>query len=306
MKTLDPMMGVSAFLAVAEMLSFSRAAQRLGMSRPTVSAHVQELETRMGVRLLQRTTRTVSLTEAGRAYLEALSGVVPQIREAERAAVSFQKEAIGRIRISAPPDLGSDFLAPVIADFLMRNPGIDIELDLSIKAVNLVEEKFDLAIRGTIAIEPNVITRQIGSSPIIICASPVYIARFGCPSHPEDLKRHSCLHFAHLRWGRTWHFSRPEEQLRIPIIPRFECNESKSLLAAALAGAGIALLPKFVVGSALREGGLQALLEDWNVTTIPVHAVYPANRHIAAKVRTFVDFLVARFEQHPDLTTKAG
>ncbi|MFG1343913.1 LysR substrate-binding domain-containing protein [Xanthobacter autotrophicus DSM 431] len=301
MKTLDPLAGISAFLAVAETSSFSRAADRLAMSRPTVSAQVQELERRMGVRLLQRTTRSVALTEAGEAYYQALSGVLPQIREAERAATSFQQEAIGRIRVSAPPDLGSDHLAPLVAEFLKLNPGISIDLDLSMDAVNLVEEKFDLAIRGTISIEPNVVTRQIGASPIQVCATPDYVQRHGRPERPEDLARHACLHFARLRWGRVWHFSRKDEKVRVPVVPRFECNEGRSLLSAALAGAGVALLPGFVVGPAVRAGRLAVLLEDWAIATIPIHAVYPANRHIAAKVKTFVGFLADRLGRHPDI-----
>ncbi len=302
MKTLDPLTGIAAFLAVAETLSFSRAAERLAMARPTVSSQVQDLERRLGVRLLQRTTRSVTLTEAGEAYYQALSGVIPQIREAERAAASFQQEAVGRIRVSAPPDLGADHIVPLASEFLKMNPGISIDLDLSLEAVNLVEEKFDLAIRGTISVEPNVITRQIGSSPILICASPEYVRRYGRPMRPEDLAEHSCLHFTKLRWGRVWYFSRGEEKLRVPIVPRFECNDGRSLLAAAVAGAGITLLPQFVVGPAVRGGDLAVLLEDWEVATIPIHAVYPANRHIAAKVRTFVGFLAERLGPHPDLS----
>lgn len=302
MKSLDPLAGISAFLAVAETASFSRAAERLAVSRPTVSAQVRELERRMGVRLLQRTTRTVVLTEAGEAYFQALSGVVPQVREAERAATAFQQEAVGRIRVSAPPDLGADHLAPLMAEFLKLNPGICIELDLSLDAVNLVEGKFDLAIRGTISLEPNVISRPIGASRIRVCAAPDYLRRHGQPDHPEDLTRHACVHFAKLRWGRVWHFSRQEEKLRVPIVPRFECNEGRSLLAAAVAGTGIALLPTFVTGPALRAGALVPLLDGWEIATVPIHAVYPANRHIATKVRTFVGFLADRLARHPDLT----
>ncbi|WP_269456287.1 LysR family transcriptional regulator [Rhizobium quercicola] len=195
MRTLDPLAGIAAFLSVAETLSFSRAAEALDLSRATVGAQVQDLERRLGIRLLQRTTRTVSLTEAGNAYLQALSGVLPQVREAERAASAFQKEAIGRLRVSSAPDLGPDHLVPVIAKFLELNPGLSIDLDLSLQTVNLVEEKFDLAIRGTISLEPHVITRQIGASPIVVCASPSYLARHDKPKHPDELSQHSCLHF---------------------------------------------------------------------------------------------------------------
>lgn len=301
MKTLDPLAGIAAFLSVAETLSFSKAAEALALSRATVSAQVQDLERRLGIRLLQRTTRTVSLTEAGTAYLQALSGVLPQVREAERAATSFQQEAVGRLRVSSAPDLGPDHLIPAIAKFLKLNPGLSIDLDLSLETVNLVEEKFDLAIRGTISLEPNVVTRQIGVSPIVVCASPAYLEHHGMPQHPEELSKHACLHFSKLRWGRVWHFRQGDTNLRVPIVPRLECNDGRSLLSAAVSGMGIALEPAFVVGPAIRAGQLVPVLSDWDIATVPVHAVYPANRHIAVKVRTFVSFLIDQLSDHPDL-----
>jgi DNA-binding transcriptional LysR family regulator len=301
MKTLDPLAGISAFLSVAETLSFSKAAESLELGRATVSAQVQDLERRLGIRLFQRTTRAVALTEAGLAYLQALSGILPQVREAERAAAAFQHEAVGRMRVSSAPDLGPDHIIPAIAAFLKLNPGLSIDLELSMDTVNLVEQKFDLAIRGTITVEPNLITRQLGASPVILSASPEYLSRKGTPIHPEELALHDCLHFSHLRWGRLWQFSRGEENLRIPIVPRLECNDGRSLLSAAIQGLGIAMEPTFVVGQAIRRGELIPILTDWALATVPLHAVYPANRHIAAKVKTFVAFLANHLAEHPDL-----
>jgi DNA-binding transcriptional LysR family regulator len=301
MKTLDPFAGIAAFLSVAQSLSFSQAAEDLDMSRATVSAQIQALEKRLGTRLLQRTTRVVTLTEAGAAYRDALQGVLPQIREAERAAGSFQHEAVGRMRISAAPDLGPDHIAPAIAEFLKLNPGLSIDLDLSLDVVNLIEGNFDLAIRGTVSVEPNIVTRQIGASPMIACASPAYLQRFGAPERPDDLIRHACLNFSRLRWGRVWQFHKGDASLRVPLLPKMECNDSRSLVAAAVAGAGIMLAPAFVVGPEIRSGRLVPVLPDWSVATIPIHAVYPANRHIAMKVKSFVSFLVEHLAGHPDL-----
>jgi DNA-binding transcriptional LysR family regulator len=146
---------------------------------------------------------------------------------------------------------------------------------------------------------------QIGASPILICASREYLELHGEPNHPQDLSRHACIHLNKLRWGNVWHFERGEEQLRIPVVPQFQANESKSLLAAAVAGAGIVLLPKFVAGSALRAGELVQVLTDWHVATIPVHAVYSANRHITTKVKALVQLLVDRLRGHPDLCAVA-
>lgn len=305
MKTLDPLAGIAAFTAVAEELNFSRASKRLGMSRPTVSAQISDLERRLGVRLLQRTTRMITLTEAGEAYHRTLAGILPQIQEAERVATALQQGAVGHIRMSAPPDLGVDHLAPIIAEFLKLNPKISIDLDLSFDAVNLVEGKFDLAIRGAVELDPHLITRQIGASPIIICAAPEYLRFHGEPMHPEELSSHACLHFNKLRWGNIWPFERGDEQLRIVVKPQLQANESKALLAAAIAGAGIVLLPKFIAGPALRSAELVQVLGDWYVATIPVHAVYPANRHITAKVKALVQLLAERLKGHPDLTADA-
>lgn len=306
MKSLDPLAGVATFLAVAESLSFSKAGADMRISRATVGAQVQDLERRLGVRLFQRTTRRVALTEAGSAYRAALTGVLPQIREAERAAAAFQEEAIGRLRISVPPDLAEDHIVPVVNEFLARNPAVAVELDLSLEAVDLVAQGFDLAVRGTISVEPNTVTRRIGSSPIVICAAPAYLARHGVPRHPEDLAEHACLHFSRLRWGPVWHFQRvgggPDAApLRVPIVPRLACNDGRSLRAATLAGGGITLGAAFVLGPALREGRLVPVLTDWSVAPIPIHAVYPASRHIAAKVKSFVGLLTRRLADHPDL-----
>ncbi|WP_331371493.1 LysR family transcriptional regulator [Sinorhizobium chiapasense] len=291
MKTLDPLDGIAAFLTVSTLLSFTKAAEELGMSRATVGAQVRQLEDRLGIRLFQRSTRKVVLTEAGAAYREALSGILPQIREAERAATSFQKEAVGRLRVSAPPDLGHLVIVPAVSEFLKLNPAVSIDLDLSHRAVNLIEDGFDLAIRGRLSVDINLITRQLATSQIVICASPTYIAEQGAPETPHDLVHHSCLHFAELRWGRVWPFSRNGEEFRIPIMPRLELNHSLGLRDAALLGVGIVLLPDFIVGEDLRQGRLVRLLPDWDITTIQLQAVYPANRHIAVKVRRFVSFL---------------
>lgn len=301
MKTLEPMAGIAAFLAVAERASFSAAADALGMSRATVGAQVRSLETRLGVRLLQRSTRHVALTEAGAAYREAVAGIPGQVREAERAATALQNEAVGRLRITAPPDLGPDHLAPAIVRYLAANAGVSIDLTLSTDAVDLVGGGYDLAIRGALAVEPTLVTRQIGWSPIIVCASPDYLARNGTPRCPQDLGLHSCLHFSELRWGRVWQFTRDGETVSVPIQPRLECNNGPTLLAAAISGAGIALEPAFVVGPAIRSGALVPILTDWPLPGIPLHAAYPAQRHIARKVRGFVDLLGKTFAEHPDL-----
>jgi DNA-binding transcriptional LysR family regulator len=301
MKTADPLAGIAAFLAVADRASFSAAAEDLKLGRATIGAQVRALEQRLGVRLLQRSTRVVALTEAGAAYREALAAIPAQVLQAERAATAFQTEAVGRLRIAAPPDLGPLHLAPVIVEFLAANPAISVDLVLSTDVVDLISGGFDLAIRGALAVEPTLVTRQVGSSPIVVCAAPSYLDVYGAPRTPHDLRAHACLHFSELRWRRTWQFHRGQEVIRVPIAPKLECNDGPTLMAAAIAGAGIVLEPAFVVGPAVRAGELVPILSDWRIPDVPVHAVYPANRHIAQKVRGFVEMLAQAFADDPDL-----
>ncbi|WP_429598307.1 LysR substrate-binding domain-containing protein [Variovorax sp. PvP013] len=296
------MAGVMAFLAVAEHSSFTAAGLALGVARATIGAQILGLEKRLGVRLFQRSTRAVTLTEAGRAYRAALAGFTEQVCAAERVARSFQTEAIGRLRIAAPPDLGVHHLAPVVTAYLDTHPGMAIALSLSTASVDLVGGGYDLAIRGALTLEPNLVTRRIGTSPIVACAAPAYLARHGIPETPQALTAHACLHFSELRWGHAWHFCQGKETVEVPIQPKLECNDGPTLLAAALGGAGIALEPAFVVGPALREGTLVPVLTAWQLPVIPLHAVYPAHRHIAYKVRSFVDMLADVFSKHPDFS----
>ncbi|RVT99577.1 LysR family transcriptional regulator [Rhodovarius crocodyli] len=297
----DPLEGVAVFLAIADHLSFTSAATALGLSRATVSAQLSALEARLGARLFNRSTRQVHLTEAGAAYREALTGVLARAREAERAVAALQGEASGRLKLSAPPDLGQRFLVPMIAEFTARLPAISIELDLSHRAVDLVGQGFDLAIRGTFAVEPSLVTRRIGSSPVRVVASPAYLKRHGTPRTAAELAGHRLLHFSLLRWGRAWHLKRNGVEEEIPVAPGFSVNDGEALRMAALHGMGVTLLPGFIIGDDVRAGRLVPILPEWAPPPVPLHAVYPANRHIAAKVKRFVDFLARRFRGNPDL-----
>lgn len=301
MKTVDPLHGLAAFLAVAEHESFTGGAAALGLSRATVSAQVAELEQRLGVRLLHRSTRAVRLTPAGQAYRDQLADLPQRVGAAERAARAEQTAPEGRLRVTGPPDLCQRFLVPWVAEFLAQHPGITIELDLSNAAKKLIEDRFDLAIRGTIAVEPNLITRKLGVSRLITCARPDYLAARGIPVHPMQLLGHDLLHFAHLRKGRVWTMTREAEVIEVPVAPRLELNDGWALRLAALEGAGVAQLPGFVVGEDLRTGRLREVLHDWSPGRVPLHAVYPDNRLIAQRVRAFVAFLAGKARQHPEL-----
>ncbi len=302
MKTVDPLHGVAAFLAVAEHASFTAAAEAIGLTRSTISAQVADLEARLGLRLFHRSTRLVRLTPAGEAYRERLGDIAERVDLAERAARAEHSTPEGRLRITAPPDMGQRFLVPWVAEFLALHPGTRIELDLSNAAHNLIERRFDLAIRGVIEIEENLITRKLGISPLLTCARADYLALRGHPERPEDLSKHDLLHFAHLRRGRVWTMTRGAERVEVPILPRLELNEGWALRTAALEGAGICQLPAFAIGDALRSGALVRVLPEWNPGHVPLHAVYPDNRLIAERVRAFVAFIARKSKAEPDLT----
>lgn len=304
MKTVDPLHGLAAFLAVAEHESFTAAALALGLTRATVSAQVAELEERMGVRLLHRSTRAVRLTPAGEAYRKGLGDLPLRLVQAERAARAEQSVPEGRLRVTAPPDLGEIFLVPWTAEFMASHPAISIEMELTNASRNLIESQFDLAIRGTLDVGPNLITRALGRSDLVTCASPAYFARAGVPARPEDLAGHDILHFSGLRQGRVWTYLQRETRVDVPITPRWELSDGRALGAAALAGAGIIYLPALIVGQALQEGRLTAILQDWKGLPMPIHAVYPDNRLIAARVKAYVAFLAAKVRAEPILQAR--
>lgn len=300
MKTLDPLAGVSSFIALSETLNFGAAAERLGMGRATLSAQIADLERRLGVRLFQRSTRHVRLTEAGEAYRNALGGVIGQVTQARQVAESYQTEAVGKIRITAPEELGERFIVPAMAEFMAEQPGLSIELDLSARRVDIIKEGFDLAIRASLAVEPNLIVRRLAVSSVTLTASPDYLARRGAPVEVEDLHAHDIVHHTGLKAGALWVMRRGEEERRVPVHTTVQANAGALLCAAAVAGLGITYLPEFITGDALRAGQLVRVLTDWKIQAVDINAVYPSNRNITPKVRGFVNVLAKRFELMKD------
>lgn len=302
MKSLDPLAGVSVFVALAETLNFGAAADRLGMSRATVSAQVGDLEQRLGVRLFHRSTRHVRLTEAGEAYRVALGGVAGQAAEASRIAQSYQLEAVGRIRLSAPDELVDRFVVPAMVAYLGEQPGLEIDLDVSSRRVDVIKDGFDLAVRASLAVEPNLIVRRLGTSPVGLTAAPAYLARRGTPHCPEDLAGHDTIHHSGLKAGALWVLRRGAEERRVPVKAHVKTNAGGILRDAAVAGLGITYLPEFITGEALRAGRLVRVLADWQIQPVDINAVYPSNRNITQKVRRFVQVLARRFDGDPDFT----
>lgn len=282
---------IALFVKVVELGGFTAAARELSVPKSTVSRQIARLEDRLGVRLLERTTRALRTTEAGRAYYERCARILADLQEAEDAITRHQVVPRGTLRITAPLTLGYLFLGEVIASFLQAWPEVRVEVSLSDRRVDLIEEGFDLAIRAGTLDDSSMIARRLGSTAFVCCASPDYLARRGAPRAPEDLADHECLLYEYSAPTGTWRLS-PEVAVRVGSA-RLVSNNGDLLRAAAVAGLGLTFAPRFIVGRDLRAGRLVPVLEEHVQATGGIWALYPANRHLSAKVRAFVDHAIA-------------
>ena len=296
---MDRLQSMEAFVKVVEQGSFAGAAEALNLSRAMVSKHVAALEDRLGVRLLQRTTRRLSLTEVGRAYFDRSRDIIHQLAEAEEAASALQSMPRGTLRINCSTGFGVRHLAPALAAFQAQYPELEVDFTLSDRLVDIVEDGFDLAIRIGQLQDSSLIARRLAPSRLALCAAPAYLAARGAPDHPSQLAGHNFLRYAYASTQEVPLTGPGGEIVEVAFSGNLVSNNGDALLAAALTGQGIVLLPTFYVGAHLAEGALRTLLPGWKLPQLTIHAVYPVNRHLAAKVRLFVDFLVDRFRGDP-------
>ncbi len=297
---MDKLTSMIVFTKVAKAGSFAAAAKEMGLSRAMTTKHVMQLENNLGVRLLNRTTRHLSLTEVGRVYLERCLQILDDLEETELAVGRLQTEPRGTLKINATPFFGAHHLAPAIAAYLELYPDVNVELVLQAGHVDLVGEGFDLAIHLGELRDSSLIARKLGTSQRIVCGSPNYFAKHGVPSTPEDLKRHNCLSNLSLPPRDQWQFGNLEgKSVVIKVTGTLVANSAEALRMAALSGLGLVLLPTYMVGQDLRKGRLQAVLTEYVPAPLDIHAVYPHRKHLSAKVRTFVDFLHERFRPRP-------
>ncbi|HEX4883783.1 MAG TPA: LysR substrate-binding domain-containing protein, partial [Casimicrobiaceae bacterium] len=249
-------------------------------------------------RLLNRTTRTLSLTESGQAFLERAVQLLADLDEAEAIAGASAVEPRGTVRLTAPITFGERYLAPAIAAFVTRHAQVRFDVELSDRIVDIVDEGFDLAVRIGAPGGQALIARRIGTTQLVCCASPRYLARRGTPARPADLAGHACLTYAYLAVRDAWRFRDRDGRDHVAkVAGPVHANNGRFLAALAAEDAGITLEPDFIVGDDIRAGRLVPLLQDYAAPVSPVHAVYPSRRHLSAKVRAFVDFLAARFER---------
>jgi DNA-binding transcriptional LysR family regulator len=296
---MDRLDGITAFALVVETGSFTAAARRLKLSKSAVSAHVQRLEGRLGVQLLHRTTRSVVTTEAGAAYHRYCARILADAEAAEQAASALHGEPRGTLRISAPDAFGWMHIAPAIPAFCARFPELSIDLRLDERHVNLVDERFDLAIRIGALPDSPLIVRKLAPSRLVLCAAPSYLQRAGKPQSPQDLGAHTCLCFPPLWRNGQWHLVARQRKERVPITGAVVSNSAEVLRAAAIGGVGIAVLPTWAVVDDLRQRTLRLALPGWAPAPTFIHAVYPGNRLMSAKVRAFVDHLARHIGRTP-------
>ena len=291
---------MAVFARVVEEESFSAAARLLGLSKSAVSKQVARLEDRLGVRLLHRTTRRLSLTEEGATFFRGCQRALAEAEAAESAVTHLAAAPRGTLKVNAPMSFGVAHLSPLIPAFMARFPDLKVELELNDRLVDLVEEGFDVGVRITRLQDSSLIARRLAPSRNVICAAPDYLRARGSPEAPEALAGHDCLLYSYTTEGRVWRLRNATARRQVTVRGRLLANNGEALRAAALQGLGVARLPTFIVGDALRQGHLLRLLTDWSdERESGVYAVYPASRNLAPKVRVFVDFLVERFGDPP-------
>lgn len=293
---MDRLASINAFVQVGDTGGFSAAARRLNVSKTTVSDQVRALENALGVRLLNRTTRRVSLTEAGRDYYERCSQILHDLAEADEAAGVLQATPRGRLRVYAHQGLGQ-FVAPVVTGFLLRYPEASVDLRTGDAMVDLVQEGFDLAITPLPLADSTVVKRRLATVTLVLCGAPAYLDKHPAPRHPVDLAHHNCLRYAYAP-GDEWSFVDPSgAPVSVRVSGSLLTTSLDTMRAAAVAGIGLWMGPSFLVGNLLASQGLVPLLLDYRKPEFEISALYPHRRHVTAKLRAFVDMLVERFSE---------
>ncbi len=295
----DKIASMKAFTRVVQYGGFAAAARELRLSRSAVSKYVNELERDLGVQLFRRTTRSVAPTEQGQAYYERATAILAALEEADAAVTRLHAEPRGLLRVNAPMSFGTLHLGHAVADFMQKYPELKIQLVLSDQQLDPVQEGFDVTLRVADLPSSSLIARKIAPASRLLCAAPSYLERRGEPRHPDELYMHDCLAYGHLATGNRWRLTGPDGEHWISIPWTLCANNGEVLRDTAVAGCGIALLPTFIIGPDLQQGRLRSILADYRLPEIAVYAIYPETRHLSVKIRTFIDFLVARFGERP-------
>jgi DNA-binding transcriptional LysR family regulator len=295
---MDRLTAMQVFSEVAQRGSFTAAADHFGMTRMMVTRYVTDLEQWLGTRLLQRSTRRISLTASGESCLARCRQMLELSAEMQEGFDQRDRRPKGQLRITTSMSFGIAHLAAAISDYLAQYPEVSVDMLMVDRSVNLIEDRVDLAIRISGELDPSLVARRIAPCRSVVCASPGYIKRYGLPKSPADLSRHNCLTYSNFGKGE-WRFVRANEQLSVPVSGNLSANEATVLMQATLAGAGVALQPTYLVGPLIQSGQLIRLLPSWYPPELTIWGVYLSRKHLPASLRTMLDFLVERFGGKP-------
>jgi DNA-binding transcriptional LysR family regulator len=296
---MDKFERMRAFVQVVNSGGFAAAAREMGVSRSAVNKLVIALENDLGVQLLHRSTRVVTPTETGLAFHERCVEILASLDDAERSITQMHEQPKGRLRMNAPMSFGTLHLAPVLADFLVQYPDLQVQLTLSDRFVDPIEEGFDITVRiAKPQASASLIVHPLITAPRVLCAAPSYLATHGTPTQPNDLHHHSCLHYGQLATEDHWTLIGADGEQTISVNGTLCSNNGEVLRDAAIRGLGITLLPLFIVGQDLQQGKLQIILPDYHPPELSISLIYPVNRHLSTKVRLLVDFLQERLGDH--------
>jgi DNA-binding transcriptional LysR family regulator len=290
---------MTIFAHVVDAGSLSGAARRLNLSRSTVSKQIAQLENRLGARLVQRTTRRLSLTEVGVEYYARCTRIVHEVEDAEQSVGHLHATPRGLLRVNAPMSFGQRHIAPVIAEFLRCHPNVQLELTLDDQVVNMVESGFDVSIRVARLADSALIARRLAPNRVVVCGSPAYFAAHQRPRTPRDLGQHNCLHYTLLASRNAWRFAGPRGERLVEVSGSLRANNGDVLQMAARDGVGLVQLPTFIVGPDLANGVLETVLDAFADDSTSIWALYPSARHLSPKARAVLDFFGARFAGRP-------
>ena len=296
---MDKLTGMKVFVTASRLGTFSAAAEELGISRAMASKHMNALESDLGIRLINRTTRHLSLTEGGEIFREKIATILQEIEEAEQAAASLQNEPRGQLRVMAPPSFGSFHLARLVYEYSCRYPEVMIDMVLSNRPADLFEDGVDLAICLGEQDDSTLIAKRLTTTRIVVCGAPDYFRRFGRPEKPSDLQHHNCLTLSQRSIFTSWKFRIEDQSVSLNLRGNFRANTSDPLRIAAIQGSGLIQLPTYLVGLDLQHKRLEAVLQDYEPEALPIYATYVHRKYLSAKVRTFVDFLHQQFQPKP-------
>jgi LysR family transcriptional regulator for bpeEF and oprC len=300
---MNKLLAMEVFVQVVDAGGFTRAAEQMHMPKATVSTLIVALEVALAVKLLHRTTRQVSVTADGAAYYERCLRILADVRDAEESLSRTRQSPSGRLRVDMPTSLASEVVVPALPDFFARFPDIALELGCSDRPIDLIEEGVDCAVRGGELADSTLIARRVGIIRFDTCATPSYIAQHGRVQHPHELLEHRCVNYLSSKTGKVndWNFNRGDERIVVPMRGRIALNDSSTYASAGLAGLGIVQIPSFTLAPHLAAARLELLLPQWRSDSLPIHVVYPQNRHLSAKVRVFVEWIAEHFLQHPEM-----